>query len=668
MDFFATVEENEPVPTTRDYAAELNPEQYAAVTAPFGPALVLAGAGSGKTRTLTYRVAWLLDQGVRPSEILLLTFTNKAAREMLTRVEDLTGANRQHFWGGTFHHIGQRLLRRFGSPVGVEPSFNIIDEGDADSLLGEAIRQVDPGFTKIKENPKARVISSAISYSRNTLRPLEEVIGQEYPHLTDHIEPITRFARKYEQNKRQQRVLDYDDLLELWLRLLKEHAPFREYCSSAFSQILVDEYQDTNRLQSAIIDTIGSHHQIMAVGDDAQCIYTWRGAEFANIIDFPERHPQAKIYKIETNYRSSPEILHFANGILDGQIPASGYGKTLRPVRPSGPVPRIISSTDAETQAECVLELVQALHQQGRAYSDIAILYRAHFQAMSVQSLLAQRNVPFEITSGVRFFEQAHIRDVAAHLRLAVNPRDTAAFSRLLNLLPKIGDKTAQRLHQLTSSLAEKNQKDFFDVLCSADVTKKIPAAAKDEWSGLSHTLADLRRAVREEETPVQLVRLAIDGWYGTYMRTAFANAHSREEDLNGLVGFASKHESITDMLAQLVLLSSEGTGRQGNRPEDALRLTTVHQSKGLEFPVIILIGAADGLFPLNRSIENGSEDEERRLFYVAATRAMEELYVMYPRFVLYGGPPREMTPSRFIATISPHCYEMVRDRIRRRW
>lgn len=318
-------------PQPIDFESALNPDQYAAVCAPLGPSLVLAGAGSGKTRTLTYRVAWLLTQGgLRPWELLLLTFTNKAAREMLERVEELTGCQRREFWGGTFHHIGQKFLRRHGERVGLSPSYTILDESDAQSLFDEVIKQTDPVFAKNKEHPKARVILDVLSYARNTCRPLGKVIEEKYPHLSSIEDEILRFSEVYAKRKLEQQVADYDDLLELWLRLLKENEDLAAHYQKFFRYILVDEFQDTNRLQSQIIDLLAADHRIMAVGDDAQCIYTWRGAEFANIMDFSARHPGTHVYKIETNYRSTPEILALANDILRNQPSGVGFRKELR--------------------------------------------------------------------------------------------------------------------------------------------------------------------------------------------------------------------------------------------------------------------------------------------------------------------------------------------------
>ncbi|MBC2600158.1 ATP-dependent helicase [Puniceicoccus vermicola] len=662
MDFFEAAEGPEPQFTSGiNFEEELNEEQYAAVTAPFGPSLVLAGAGSGKTRTLTYRVAWLLDQGVDPSAILLLTFTNKAAREMLDRVADLTGVSSKLFWGGTFHHIGQRLLRRFGGPVGVNPGFNILDQSDSESLLSDVIRRVDPKFLKDKNNPKPKVIANLISYARNTLEDVGVMARERYPYPANLGPDIGRFAAAYEKEKRKQDVADYDDLLELWLKLLKTDPSFLHYCTQKFDQVLVDEYQDTNRLQAAIVDTIGSHHRVMAVGDDSQCIYTWRGAELNNIMTFPDRHPGGNIFKIETNYRSTPQILSFANSVLDGHT-GGGFRKELRAVRPDGNKPILVSTVDTTQQAEFVIRTISQMVDNGRSYGDIVILYRAHFQAMDLQMELSRTGIPFQITSGVRFFEQAHVKDIVAQIRFVANPRDITAFLRFAGLLPKVGPRTAEKLYAFIVDFAEKNQQNFFDVLGAKAVVAKVPAPARDDWESLATTLRDCYHAAHDE-SPDEVVRLAVEGWYGTYLRTLYPNWKSREEDLTGVVGFASRFEELSELLAQLILLNSEASDRSIEPGEETIRLTTIHQSKGLEFPVVFILGLADGMFPLNRAVEEGNLDEETRLFYVSVTRAQDELFLSYPMVQSQGGPPRRLQPSRFLSSVRPDYYEAVRYR-----
>lgn len=643
-----------------DFRAELNEEQYGAVTSPIGPVLVLAGAGSGKTRTLVYRVAWLLSQGVQPWEILLLTFTNKAAREMLERVEGLTGVASHKFWGGTFHHFGQRVLRVHGERIGLEKNFNILDASEAESLLGEVIRERDGYFLKDKSNPKVGVIFDIISYARNTCRPLGDVIKSNYYHFEHLVDLISGFYTEYQARKFSRQVLDYDDLLECLLKLFREHGEVAQAYQERFKCILVDEYQDTNKIQSEIIETLGVKHQIMAVGDDAQCIYTWRGADFENIMTFPQRHPGAKIYKIETNYRSTPEILEFANGIIEGQPAASGYSKKLRSIRPRRQKPYFVTTMDARHQAQFIMKRVQGLLSEGYRLSDIAILYRAHFHAMDLQMELSRQNISYQITSGVRFFEQAHIRDLVAQLRFASNPLDSGAFYRFACLLPKVGEKTAERILALAHEIAQKSRASLFKVLEAEAVLKKVPELAREAWIDLVYTLQDLAEGI-DSRAPAESVKLAIEGWYGDYLKNLYTNWASRQDDLESLEGFAGRYEAMPDLLGQLVLLSSETSDRSVEISENSLRLTTIHQAKGLEFPVVFIIGMADNLFPLKRAIEAGDIDEERRLFYVAVTRAKDELYISYPAVSTQSGPPVLLKPSCFMKEVPKDCYEALR-------
>ena len=650
-----------------DFRAELNDEQYAAVTAPPGPALVLAGAGSGKTRTLTYRVAFLLEKGFYPSEILLLTFTNKSAKEMLERVEDLTGVSKHQLWGGTFHSIAQRILRIHGDLVGLKKNYTILDQGESESLLKNAIQAVDPSFIKGKNNPKPKVVGNLISFARNTCKPVREEADDHYPFLDGMADKIAQFHKVYQRTKLEQQVVDYDDLLEYLLKLLQEHPDVAAQYQERFKHILVDEFQDTNRLQSEIVDTLAAHHQVMAVGDDAQCIYTWRGADFDNIMRFNDRHEGAEIHKIETNYRSSPEILEFANAVLGAQPAGLGYSKELRAVRPSGDRPYFVPLMDTRGQANFVIQRIEALVEEGRDLSDIAILYRAHYHAMDLQMELTRRNIDYQITSGVRFFEQAHVKDFAAQLRFASNPSDVSAFARFVCLLPKVGPKSAERIHKFTRELAEKEQKNFCDVLTSEAVLKKVPGDAKEEWPSLAATIREVAAAITEE-APEQVVQLALDGWYSSFIREIYPNWTDRADDLQSLVSFASRYETMQELLAQLVLLAAESNERSPEDDKNCLRLTTIHQAKGLEFPVVFVIGLADGLFPLKRTIDDGNMEEERRLFYVAVTRAMEELYLAYPMLNQQGNGVMRLNASRFIQEVHTGHYQTLRVAPTRSW
>ena len=475
-----------------DFRAELNDEQFAAVTSPRGPALVLAGAGSGKTRTLTYRVAWLLHQGAKPWDILLLTFTNKSAKEMLERVEDLTGVPRGQFWGGTFHSIGQRILRRNAAVAARSPDFTILDQKESEQLFSEIVKSIDGAFIKDKTNPKAAVILDAYSQARNTLRPLQDVLAERLDWMKGGPEKLMQFCTAYAAAKQERNLCDFDDLLSLWLHVLENDPAALAHYRGRFKHILVDEFQDTNRLQSRIIDLLASEHQIMAVGDDAQCIYTWRGADWENIVAFPQRHPGTLIHTIDTNYRSTPEILAFANEILSHRPRVEGFDRRLQAVRQSGPQPTVFTVGDTSQQAKLVVRKLMQLHHEGHALKDMHVLYRAHYQSLELQMELNAMGVPFVITSGHKFFDLAHVKDILAHLRFVHNPLDQVALSRLLCLLPKVGPVAAEKISKAARETDEVQGRGLVRALRADAVLKRVPESAKDDFNDLTITLEDM--------------------------------------------------------------------------------------------------------------------------------------------------------------------------------
>src|SRR3974390_3489935 len=453
----------EPIQLQIDYARELNPQQYAAVTAPPGPALVIAGAGSGKTRTLTYRVAYLLEQGIPPERALLLTFTNKAAKEMMRGVADLLGQELSSLWGGTFHSIGNRILRQHATVLGFTRNFSVLDREDAKHMIATCVAEADIEVTKTRF-PKAEVLGDIFSMAVNTEKQIADILAEQYEDFLALVKPVTEIQQRYAERKRAANAMDFDDLLVLWLKLLQDDAEVREHYQRRFQFILVDEYQDTNRLQSDLIDLLAArHHNLMVVGDDAQSIYAWRGANFQNILQFPKRYPEAKIYKIETNYRSTPEILQVANAAISANV--NQFAKELSPARKSGIKPAIVVSNDASEQAAFVAQRVLELREEGTDLNKMAVLYRSHFHALELQLELTKRNIPFSITSGIRFFEQAHIKDVTAYIKLVTNFRDELAFKRLAQLLPGIGGKGADKLwKQFSTALAAQSGKARVEV------------------------------------------------------------------------------------------------------------------------------------------------------------------------------------------------------------
>lgn len=637
-----------------NYAEELNAQQLAAVEAPPGPALVIAGAGSGKTRTLTYRVAYLLEQGIAPSNILLLTFTNKAAREMLERVETLLPNQTQGLWGGTFHSIGNRILRRHAVEAGFAPGFSIMDREDQLDLLKPVIAAlgIDP---KDKRFPKAEVVGDIISLALNTGEPLELILEERYPYYLEFSEEIAQIRQAYEVRKQKANALDFDDLLEKPLRLLRQHEAIAQRYRQQFQFILVDEYQDTNRLQADFIDALGREHgNVMVVGDDAQSIYSWRGANFRNILDFEKRYPGATTYKIETNYRSIPEVLEVANAAISENT--EQFRKQLAPARKaSGVRPALVPLESSNDQALFIAQHILELQDQGVDLQHIAVLYRAHYHSMEIQMELTRHGIPFAVTSGLRFFEQAHTKDAAAFLKFVVNPRDEVAFKRMAQLLPGVGGKSAEKLWlAVEAALREPGaQFSFADLLAPL----KVPAKAKKAWEQLAYTLDEIAPEGKPA-SPAIMLHSVIEAVYDDYLRSKFPNYEQRREDLHTLENFARQYENAEEFLEQLALLtgpeSTDLAGRPGSGDPERVTLSSIHQAKGLEWRVVFLVWLTEGMFPSARSIETREGiEEERRLFYVAVTRAEDELYLTYPLIRLNAGYGEAVQrPSRFIGEI----------------
>ena len=630
-----------------DYEAELNDAQRAAVTALPGPALVIAGAGSGKTRTLTYRVAYLLEQGVPADRILLLTFTNKAAKEMMGRVTDLIGQDMSELWGGTFHSIGHRVLRRHAEELGFNRSFTIQDREDAKGLVNACIAEAEIDV-KATRFPKPDVVGDIGSLAINKQQTVRDVIEERYPWFEPLAAQIEEVLTRYTARKQAQGLMDFDDLLVLWLKLLKEHEDVRELYQKRFQFVLVDEYQDTNQLQAELIDLLAERYKnVMVVGDDSQSIYSWRGANYENIIEFPQRYPKAQVYKIETNYRSTPEILQLANAAIAANT--RQFAKELEASRGPGEKPVLAVCSAADEQAAFVAQRALELREEGIELNDMAVLYRSHFHALEMQLELTRRNIPFSITSGIRFFEQAHIKDVVSYLKWLANPRDEQAFKRLVLMLPGVGGKTAMKLwdqfltaHTDVTPMAETLQR------CAA-----VPKKANVPWAQFSATVSQL------ESKPVagdagKMIELIVEAGYDAYVEANYDKAPQRLDDIEQLGVFARQYETLETFLAELALLTNvEAEQDRAEEDDEKIRLSTIHQAKGLEFKVVFVVMLCDGMFPSNRSLDSlDGEEEERRLFYVAITRAQDELYLSYPMIrTVAGGGSDDMIqqPSRFL-------------------
>ena len=644
-----------------DYAAELNPQQCEAVTAPPGPALVIAGAGSGKTRTLIYRVAYLIENGVPPSNILLVTFTNKAAREMLDRVTALLPDDTSGLWGGTFHSIGNRLLRRHPEAAGFRPGFSIMDREDQKEMLNSVI--VAAGINpKEKTFPKGEVLADILSYAINTESPLDEVLAGKYPYFLELVDRIIEVQKKYEVRKKSSNSLDFDDLLVKPLRMFGEHPEIADIYRRQFQFILVDEYQDTNKIQADFIDAIAERNgNVMVVGDDAQSIYSWRGANFQNILQFPKRYPEAKVYKIETNYRSVPEILRVANSAIAAN--AHQFPKELQSSRgEAGLKPALVALADSNQQAQFVTQRIIELHEGGCDLNEIAILYRAHYHSMELQMELTRHGVPFRITSGVRFFEQAHIKDVAAFLKFVVNPGDEVAFKRMARLLPGVGARSADQLWDRAAAriaAVSGGPVPFGEILRGLD---KVPAKARKAWEQLAHTIDEIAPG-GVPAAPAEMLASVIEAVYDDYLKENFANYEQRREDLNVLANYARQYQEPHEFLDQLALLSNLETENERGAAEnekEMVNLSSVHQAKGLEWKVVFVIWMCDGMFPGARSLDSDeSIEEERRLFYVAVTRARDELYLTWPLMRLNAGYGEMFQrPSRFLGEVPVELIE----------
>ncbi len=652
----------------RNFSAELNQEQYAAVTTTAAQALVIAGAGSGKTRTLTYRVAWLLEQGIAPWRILLLTFTNKAAREMLERVTALTGADASQLWSGTFHSIANRLLRRHAARLGYQPGFTIFDSDDQRALLKNLVKQFAGKMTKADRFPKPELLLSLHSLAINTATDWHRVLSTEYPYLEKHEDTIGRIYTEYTTRKQALNVMDFDDLLTNLLRLLEEHADIRADLQDRFRHILVDEYQDTNTPQDRIVQLLagGSGNSLMAVGDDAQSIYSWRGADVEHILHFRETYPQAEIYHITTNYRSLPPILELSNAAIaqnENQIPkelqAARSGSSFKPV--------VIPAPDNRTEAAWVARRIDDLMGSGIPGRDIAVLYRAHFHSMDVQMELTRARIPFRITSGLRFFEQAHVKDVIAFLRLLTNPRDEVAFRRIVGTFPRVGEATASRIWaQWQSAYETWASANPGSAALSAPHTRifgesavKVAPAVRPHWNAFLALMDSLHPEGGISLLPAELVRTVIT-YLNPYFTHAYDNFDERAEDLDQITRNLGTDDNLDDFLSNIALLSEVDSPTTPD--DDTVTLSTIHQAKGLEWKIVFIIFLGEGQFPHRRVIESGSTadiEEEARLFYVGVTRAQDQLYLSFPRYNGRSYDAQYSPPSRFLTTLPPELIQL---------
>ena len=638
-----------------DYDHELNDEQRDVVLAGGGPVLVIAGAGSGKTRTLVYRVARLIESGHDPSRVLLLTFTNKAAREMLRRVETLLSVDTRRLMGGTFHSVGNRILRRFGTRLGLGANFSILDPEDAREML-EASTSDRNIPTLERRFPKGDVLLDLYSFTINTGRPFPEVLADQAPHFAELETEIVSVFQRYRERKRQANACDYDDLLLQWKRLLDESPEAAAQLSASYDHILVDEYQDTNRLQGAIVDAMARvKKNVTVVGDDAQAIYSFRGASFENILGFPERYPDAKTFRLTRNYRSTPEILALANASIAKNV--RQFPKELAASRENGPLPAVIAVPDIPDQARFVGQRLLEWHDEGEKLQDLAVLYRAHYQALELQIELVRRGIPYEIRSGTRFFEQRHVKDVLAFLRIVVNPKDELSWKRALKLFPRVGERSAAAVWEAIGGTPD-----------PLEAFRRLDPESGAFGRGGASALRPFRTLLSRldgpgmRSSPSEAIRTVVEDVYRDYARSKFPNGNARLDDLEQFAQFAQTYDSLPTFLEEVTLFN-ELSGEDvvaGEPDDDRVVLSSIHQAKGLEWSRVIVMGLSEGRFPSYRSVatDEGLE-EERRLFYVAVTRAKNEIALVYPMLARDRyGVDVILEPSRFLAELPDDVFE----------
>ncbi len=606
-------------PLSRDYAQELNPQQLAAVEVVDGPALVIAGAGSGKTRVLVYRVARLIDMGVDPASILLLTFTRKAAQEMLGRVGLLIGPQSDRVMGGTFHSVANVLLRRYGRTIGLEPGFTILDRGDSEDLVN--LVRAQTGLTETgKRFPRKKTIADLFSKCANTMQPLEDVLLTEYSHFGEYLGELTKLQKGYESTKRQRQLVDYDDLLTRLRDLLTVDEQARQTISAIYRYMLVDEYQDTNRLQADVVRKLASTHEnVMVVGDDSQSIYSFRGATFRNIMEFPELFPGTRMFKLEENYRSTQSILALANDILKGAT--EKYSKTLFTQKGQGERPALVQTVGENSQSRFIAQKILELREEGVPLDEIAVLFRSSFHAFDLEIELTKRDVPFVKRGGFKFLETAHVKDLLAHLRIVHNPLDTVSWNRSLLLVDGVGQKRSRDLMaQLVDSEAP------------YEVLRQGGGRAALGLRNLATALESVGNV--EDGSPADQVNRLLEYYY-PILKEQYDDYPKRIRDLEHLMVMAERYGVLEEFLADLTLEppnESVTAIETPDRDDERLVLSTIHSAKGLEWRCVFVIWLVDGRFPSSYSFLTEEElEEERRLLYVAVTRAKQFLYLTFP-------------------------------------
>lgn len=642
----------ENVPTHKsfviDYENVLNPAQYEAVSSIEGEYLLIAGAGTGKTRTLVYRVARLIELGIEPKSILLLTFTRKAAQEMMSRASLLLDARCSKINGGTFHSFANITLRKYAKALDFDPAFTILDQGDAEDIIN-LIRAELKLNQSDKRFPKKETIYKVFSLSVNTDKSIEAIIHGDYPHFKDHIPSLLLIFEKFNQYKIKNNLLDYDDLLIQLNRFLELDNELSKQFLNSIKFVMVDEYQDTNHIQARIVKNLSKFsNNVMVVGDDSQSIYSFRGADISNILDFPKIFKKAEIIKLEENYRSTQSILDFTNHIIKQSF--LKFDKSLYTKQKAGELPVIISAKNENMQSRFIVEQILELRESGIELNDIAVLFRSSYFAFDLELELAKANIPFVKFGGIKFIDTAHVKDILAFLRISANHKDFVSWFRVLLLHEGIGPKKAQSIMNEVSTL-QLNTKVNPERLNNKHINDKI------------HNLLNLLHTISiNKYSPAEKVQIILT-YYTPIFQAKYDDYNKRKKDLDILVNIAERYRSTESFLTDMVLepprdsvMDVDGESKE----DELLTLSTIHSAKGLEWNSVFIIHALEGFFPSSQAFENEEQlEEERRLMYVAATRAKQNLYISYPNYVFdrFSGVSFSK-PSRFISDIQQNLVE----------
>ena len=634
-----------------DYEKELNEAQFKAVTTTEGPLLIVAGAGTGKTRTLVYRVARLVEIGAKPESVLLLTFTRRAAASMLTRAAALADARCQRVSGGTFHSLGHSVLRKFADEAGVQKNFTVLDQGDTEDLIDLLRRQIR--LTKAQHFPRKRTIAAIFSMMVNKVLSLKQVLNQEYPQFMDERRNLETLFKTFEEFKRGRHMLTYDDLLVRFREALESSARMREQLSDQYRYIMVDEYQDTNKLQAQIVKLMtAKHDNVAVVGDEFQSIYSFRGASHRNMLEFPKLFPSTQIIKLEENFRSTQPILDVANSII-ADVKES-YKKRLYSRIEGGETPVVVSAHDENEQSRFVAQRIADLREEGVPLSDIAVLFRSSSHSFDLEIELGKHSIPFRKFGGMRFAESAHIKDALSFMRVMVKPSDTLSWFRALKLIDGIGDATVYQILEHCGV----EQKEFRAARSKTGLFRKLQRfPARSAYRTNLMRLARVFVAMLECKTPGEQLS-AVLRFYRPLLKNKYDDVQRRGRDLEHLQTIAKRYKTPAKLLDDIALDPTEAIqGEAPRRSSGFVTLSTVHSAKGLEWDNVFLIWMTDGWFPSNRFQDEFDDfDEERRLLYVATTRAKKQLHYVYPAVDVYRGPETDGTPtlSRFLEPIPP--------------